>query len=552
MSDTGSGLPPWVERGTRGFVFATTGEGYTTLARRAARNLRLLIPACNIDLFTDQVADDRVFDRVHMLGNSWFRPKMQALRESRFERSIVLDADIVVVADISEVFEILDQCDIAGVEAVSRDRLMVPPQMGVPRCFPPINTGFLAVRASQKLCDFTRSWEDSVRQNAALLDQPQFRRQLYRSDLKFLPLGGEYNLLALRRLDFQGKKEGAPRVLHVRDLHDRPPGDPETPFSLVESIGETRAAHVERLIAADWSLGGNPSNDIVTPAMAVQSSKIAASDHSRPSLLRQVFLGVRRRISPPPPPTPPQQVQAWRQQGYTPYQSAVLALAATRDCLQICVVGANDGRFGDPIYPLVSRDLATRTEIILFEPQEYLIPYLSNHYAFHPRHKIVNAAIGPSSDLELHVVKPEAWSFMSPPYAKAWPQYRAPTGVASSERRVVLSWVSKHCPDHLDPESMVAKLSVSCSPLVEAFEKLKHPLQLDVLQIDAEGMDDEVLYSCDIEQTTPSIVLLERSHLSPDRVQKLRRYLERDYFLSVHNRDLLAIRRASPSARRAP
>tara|TARA_R110001592_G_scaffold363398_1_gene687913 strand:+ start:422 stop:604 length:183 start_codon:yes stop_codon:yes gene_type:complete len=56
-------------------------------------------------------------------------------------------------------------------------------------------------------------------------------------------------------------------------------------------------------------------------------------------------------------------------------------------------------------------------------------------------------------------------------------------------------------------------------------------------------MDDEVLYACAIAKTSPSIILLEQTHLSPARKQKLKQYLEQDYFLSIENRDLLAIRR---------
>ena len=547
MSDVGSDLPEWTEPGTQGFVFATTGETYTILARRAARNLRLLMPGCSIDLFTDQPVEDLVFDRIHPLGHSWFRPKMQALRESRFERSIVLDADIIVVADISEVFQLLDRCDIAGVEGVVRSLPMMSSESEVPRCLPPINSGFLAVRASQKLCEFTISWENDVRERASSADQPAFRSHLYHSDLRFLPLGGEYNLIAIGRLDTWGKAAGAPRVLHVPDLHNRPPGNPEVPFSLVEAIGDIRAAHVERLIAADWSLGGDEQNVIVPPAKAqppLQNSETVPTNRSQPSLLRKVVRRFRRPASAPPPQPPARGGGKGKKSGrYTPYQSAVLALASARDPLRICIVGANDGRFGDPLYALIKNELSASTEIVLFEPQEYLIPYLTNNYAFHPNHKIVKSAIGPLSNLELHAVKPEAWSLLNPEYAKRWPQYRAPTGVTSSAREMVVNWVGNHCPDDTDPESLVTALSVPCAPLVDALSKIEQPPNLDILQIDAEGMDDEVLYACDIEQTSPSIIFLEFNHIPAERLQKLKLYLQKDYSLSDINRDLLAIRR---------
>lgn len=72
----------------KGFVFAATGDICVTLARRAARSLRLVHPGAEIDLFTDVRVDDSVFNQVHRLSESWFRPKMEAVLKSRFERTI--------------------------------------------------------------------------------------------------------------------------------------------------------------------------------------------------------------------------------------------------------------------------------------------------------------------------------------------------------------------------------------------------------------------------------------------------------------------------------
>lgn len=533
MENEDTQLPAWVEPGTRGFVFATTGEMYTILARRAARNLRQCMPECSIDLFTDQTVEDPVFDKVHALGHSWFRPKMQTLRESRFEYSIVLDADIIVVADISEVFEVLDRCDIAGAEAsVSRQREMIPPDQGVPRCFQPVNSGFLAVRASQKLCDFSESWEKAVRESGSRFDQPALRTLLYEGHLRFMPLGSEYNLIDIDRLDIWGKIRGAPRVLHVRDLHQRPSGDPNMPFSLSEAIGEQRATHVDRLIKADWSLGGDENLTAKPPRAAPQAT---LSLRKAVRKLQKALLSKPRRHA---------KQKNQHNAKYGPYQSAVLAHAACNNKkTRICVICANDGKLGDPIHRLATADLAARTEMLLFEPQHHLIPYLNRHYASHPDYQVINAAVGPSSELVLHAVKPDVWPLMNPHYAAGWAEYRAPTGITSSDRSSVLWWVKKHGPKDCDAESMVEEIKVQCSPLPATLRELKLSIDVDVLQIDVEGMDDEVLYACDIEQTKPSIIFLEIENLPLPRLQKLKKYLEHGYFMTVLNRDLLAIKR---------
>lgn len=248
-----------IEVGTKGFVFATTGEKYTVLARRAARTMRQVMPTCNIDLFTDQNIYDDVFDRIHHLDDGWYRPKMRAIRESRFERSVVLDADIVVTTDISEVFQILDICDIAGVEAVGRPQKMLEMNTKIPRCFPPINSGFLVVKASNKLCEFASQWEQRVRDRGGLKkDQPVLRDLLYSdTSLKFRHLGSEYNLLFINRLDSWAQVCGAPRVIHAHNLHHQPPREPTLPITLIEALGSKRARKVEQLLESDHSILGN-------------------------------------------------------------------------------------------------------------------------------------------------------------------------------------------------------------------------------------------------------------------------------------------------------
>jgi len=557
-------LPPWVVPDSEGFVFATTGEEYTTLARRAARTLRAVTPRCNVDLFTDQIVEDDVFDQIHRLDHSWFRPKMQAIRESRFERTVVMDADMLVVADISEVFQVLDHCDIAGVEGVTRQKRFIPPDPTIPRCVPPINSGFLAVLASPQLHAFAQAWEDDVRSSGSKIDQPAFRRMICHSDLKFLPLGTEYNAIWLDRLDIWPEGHGAPRVLHVRELHKRPPGDPRAPFSLEEALGKERAAHVENLLATDWSLGADSSTALRLPIVVLRESHRPIGSEpgrKRPrtntpeSNVRGFSSGLRSLLglvnkqpgnqgqNNPSHSEPKRGKQGGENKTARPYWAAVLALANFRSPLRICIVGANDGRSGDPIFPLIKRHLTNETDVLLFEPQPYLIPHLIENYAFHPSHHIVNAAIGPDIDLVLHAVRQEAWDRLSPGYAEKWPNYRAPTGVTSTERQLVVDWVKKHGPAENNPEEIVVELRVPCARLPDALEALRRSLEIDVLQVDAEGFDDEVIYACDLDRTRPAIVYFEENHLPAERRRRLREHLEKDYRLMAVRRDVLAIRR---------
>jgi hypothetical protein len=50
---------------------------------------------------------------------------------------------------------------------------------------------------------------------------------------------------------------------------------------------------------------------------------------------------------------------------------------------------------------------------------------------------------------------------------------------------------------------------------------------LDILQVDVEGMDDKVVYSFLKEEIYPKVIKIESNHLSKDRKYEYESYLER-------------------------
>lgn len=239
--------------GSRGFVFGVTGAVYTDLARRAARSLAAVHPEAEIDLFTDQEIDDPVFARIHRLSSSWFRPKMEALAASRFERTICLDADIMVIGDLTPVFDLLDRFDIAAahnriLNGEPALRLHTKP---LPAAFANLNSGVIGLKASPGTQRFLTDWQEGVKASGADRDQPAFRELLYDSDLRLYVLPPGYNLLTFLELETWSGIYAAPRVLHSPNLHKRGAGDPETPFTLEEVVGDRHAGQLRTLLAAD-------------------------------------------------------------------------------------------------------------------------------------------------------------------------------------------------------------------------------------------------------------------------------------------------------------
>ena len=223
-----------------GFVYATTGAAYTTLARRSARNLRQAMPKAQIDLFTDQVIADDIFDRIIPLNQSWVRPKMEAIRRSRFARSVILDADTIVLSDIAELFGMVDQWELAGCLAMGRPPDLFDAQADIPRAFPYLNSGVLVVRRSRAIHDFALMWEEMIRREGMTVDQYALRRLLYDLGLPFMVLPPEYNLIHLAQLDIWETRFGLPKILHITALHNAPAGAAEQPFDVAALVGPAR------------------------------------------------------------------------------------------------------------------------------------------------------------------------------------------------------------------------------------------------------------------------------------------------------------------------
>ncbi len=241
---------------SRGFIFAATGEIYITLARRAARNLRQVHPDAEIDLFTDVSLDDPVFSQVHRLSESYFRPKIEALLRSRFDRTIYLDADAVAFADLMPVFDVLARYEIAGVQ----DRRLNSPNAmrfhtkPLPSTFPQINGGMLAVRKTPATQTLLESWLSEMKRTEARTDQPSLRQLLYDMDVRLCVLPPAYNLLTFNELKSWWGYFGAPRVLHSPALYKVPQNNPSEPFTMAEVVGRVNAYRMRILLRSDYEL----------------------------------------------------------------------------------------------------------------------------------------------------------------------------------------------------------------------------------------------------------------------------------------------------------
>lgn len=224
-----------------------------------------------------------------------------------------------------------------------------------------------------------------------------------------------------------------------------------------------------------------------------------------------------------------------------PLEIALTTLLDRVPILRIVQVGANDGQHGDPLHAFVMghRD---RTRCLLLEPQSAVVPKLRATYLDHPAATIVTTAVGPEDSLTLFTVLPRVWPDLDVMYAKDWPAYRAPTGIASADREHVRSWLRTFYRGRESVDSLIAAQTVPCAPLRAILQDQQWD-GLDVLVVDTEGFDAQVIAACDIPALRPSLIRFEHAHLTgPDLDALLADLHDHSYETIRGVRDTLAVR----------
>lgn len=154
-------------------------------------------------------------------------------------------------------------------------------------------------------------------------------------------------------------------------------------------------------------------------------------------------------------------------------------------------------------------------------------------------------AVGERGQIMLHTIDERYWPECAPPYAEGWPQYRAATGVSSSDRDHVLRFLRHYYTGELPVEDLIVSFSTECMPLRDVMKRAGCAPVVDVLQVDCEGFDDEVLYHSSLAELTPKLINFEETALSTERLARLSRtLLGLGYSLQSTGQDVLAIRDA--------
>src|SRR5687767_7026541 len=189
-----------------GIVYIAIGERYRQRACVSVESLRAHMPEISVTLFTDKPLEHSAFNQVILVSEprySDFTDKVAYIPQSPYDCTLFIDADTYICDDLSELFSLLDQFDLAVAHDTFRiyvedyDKLQEYLH-ATPISFPMLNTGVILFKKSERVENFFQSWMTLHRRNLTIAlrggtDQPAFREALYHSDMRFTILPPEYN-----------------------------------------------------------------------------------------------------------------------------------------------------------------------------------------------------------------------------------------------------------------------------------------------------------------------------------------------------------------------
>ena len=229
-----------------GVVYIVSGKFHTAAATQSARSVRATNPKLAIDIFTDEEADEELFDKVHNIPSGHLRSKVDWLPKSRFEKTLYLDSDTRVMEDIGQLAELLERFDIALAHGHQRHgaRQNIFWNERIPACFPQINGGVILYSGRPSVRAFLENWSRSYHEAGFKWDQITLRELIWKSDLRLYILPPEYNVRYEKYLDIWTEEEATPKILHFARFYDELEADPIAP----RRLDTTPKARLKRLI----------------------------------------------------------------------------------------------------------------------------------------------------------------------------------------------------------------------------------------------------------------------------------------------------------------
>jgi len=204
-----------------GILYVATGRAQLTEGILSAESVKQTNPGLDVSIVTkpelvEEASSEPCFDKVIEADyiQDDVRDKAFNLHLSPYDKTLYLDNDTTVLADISEIFELLDRFDIALSHDLYRLTVSID---GIPESFPEFNGGVILFHKDTQE-EFLQAWRSKyesqieygrpdetvyLEKEADCLselghfgrkhDQPPLREAIFDSDLCYATLPREYN-----------------------------------------------------------------------------------------------------------------------------------------------------------------------------------------------------------------------------------------------------------------------------------------------------------------------------------------------------------------------
>ena len=202
---------------SRGIVYVAWGKAHVEVARRSAESVKRHNPDLPCAIWCAADDDTRGFDRAFVIPDGLKRPKTAVLHESPFDETLFLDNDTIVRADLSSLFDLLQNFDLCGAHVMlwHRPRHLKVWRKELPETFPEINTGVLLFRKNEKTTAFFKNWGKAFDAAGFRVDQVTFRELLWDADLRFYVLPPQFNKRIFEASELIYSDQPKPRILHL-------------------------------------------------------------------------------------------------------------------------------------------------------------------------------------------------------------------------------------------------------------------------------------------------------------------------------------------------
>ncbi len=180
-----------------GVIYVAVGEKSIFEVNRSINSLKNNMPKISIAVFTD--TPKKISNKVDIINNieltgNFKLDRMRCFSQSPYDSTIYLDADTLVCADFSELFDLLVQFDFAVTHSpVSYDFLIET----IPNSFQQMNCGVMLYSNNDIVKDFFDMWMKThinlEEFNTIPGDETSFRKAIYNSKIRFAIFQPGYN-----------------------------------------------------------------------------------------------------------------------------------------------------------------------------------------------------------------------------------------------------------------------------------------------------------------------------------------------------------------------